>query len=129
MADNSWPKVLGAAGEGIYVSGYTDINTPVGKDYLSATTGDTVFSAYKFYGYINAKLFLDALTKAGANPTRASLQTALNTDFSSYDTGFGPTITWTPEQHGGIKDFEILQVKNGTLTTVSGFIKAASVWP
>lgn len=129
MADNSWPKVLGAAGEGIYVSGYTSVDTPVGKDYLSATSSDPVFSAYKFYGYINTKLFVDALGKAGASPTRASLQTALNTDFSNYDTGFGPTLTWTPDQHGGIKDFQILQVKNGTLAPVSPFIKAASVWP
>ncbi|HEX8995437.1 MAG TPA: ABC transporter substrate-binding protein [Ktedonobacterales bacterium] len=129
MADNSWPKVLGAAGEGIYVSGYTSIDTPVGHDYLSLTSGDAVFSAYKFYGYINAKLFLDALDKAGASPTRASLQQALNTDFTDYDTGFGPTITWTADQHGGIKDFQILQVKNGLLTPVSPFIKAASVWP
>lgn len=129
MADNSWPKVLGSAGEGIYVSGYTSVDTPVGKDYLSLTSGDAVFSAYKFYGYINAKLFVDALDKAGSNLTRASLQQALNTDFSSYDTGFGPTITWTPEQHGGIKDFQILQVKNGVLTPVSAFIKASSVWP
>ncbi len=129
MADNSWPKVLGAAGEGIYVSGYTSIDTPVGKDYLSLTAGDATFSAYKFYGYINAKLFVDALGKAGSNPTRASLQQALNTNFANYDTGFGPTITWTADQHGGIKDFQILQVKNGLLTPVSDFIKASSVWP
>lgn len=129
MADNSWPKVLGSAGEGIYVSGYTSVDTPVGKDYLSLTSGDAVFGAYKFYGYINTKLFADALSKAGANPTRESLQNALNTGFTNYDTGFGPTITWTPAQHGGIKDFQFLQVKNGVLTPVSDFIKAASVWP
>lgn len=129
MADNSWPKVLGAAGEGIYVSGYSDVNTPVGRDYMSLTASDSVFSAYKFYGYINSKLFADALDKAGANPTRESLQQALNTGFSTYDTGFGPTITWTADQHGGIKDFEFLQVKNGVLTQASNFIKAASVWP
>lgn len=129
MADNSWPKVLGAAGEGVYVSGYSSVDTPVGKDYMSLTAGDPVFSAYKFYGYINTKLFADALDKAGANPTRESLRTTLDTDFTNYDTGFGPTITWTPTQHGGIKDFEFLQVKNGVLTPVSDFIKAASVWP
>ena len=129
MADNSWPKVLGAAGEGIYVSGYSSVDTTVGKDYMSLTSSDAVFSAYKFYGYINTKLFADALDKAGASPTRASLRTALDTGFANYDTGFGPTITWTPTQHGGIKDFEFLQVKNGVLTPVSDFIKAASVWP
>lgn len=129
MADNSWAKVLGPSGEGVYVSGYTSVDTAVGKDYMTLTSGDAVFSAYKFYGYINSKLMVDALAKAGDLPTRASLQKALNTDFSGYDTGFGPTITWTADQHGGIKDFEILQVKGGTLTTVSPFIKAASVWP
>lgn len=129
MADNSWPKVLGAAGEGIYVTGYTSVDTPVGKDYMALTSSDAVFSAYKFYGYINTKLFVDALDKAGANPTRDSLRTALDTGFANYDTGFGPTITWTPEQHGGIKDFQILQVKNGVLAPVSDFIKASDVWP
>ncbi|HEY8323140.1 MAG TPA: ABC transporter substrate-binding protein [Ktedonobacterales bacterium] len=129
MSDNSWAKLLGKAGEGVYVSGYADVNTDIGKQYLAATTSDTTFSAYKFYGYIMAKLMLDALGKAGANPTRASLQTALNTDFSNYDTGFGPTITWSPTEHGGISDFEFLQIKNSTLTPASGFIKASSVWP
>lgn len=129
MADNSWPKVLGAAGEGIYVSGYTSISTPVGQEYLSLTSSDPVFSAYKFYGYINAKLFVDALSKAGANLTRASLQNALNSDFTNYNTGFGPTITWSATQHGGIKDFQMLQVKNGLLAPVSPFIEASSVWP
>jgi branched-chain amino acid transport system substrate-binding protein len=129
MSDNSWAKVLGSAGEGVYVSGYADVNTDIGKQYLAATTSDTTFSAYKFYGYIMSKLMLDALSKSGASPTRASLQTALNTDFNSYDTGFGPTITWSAQQHGGISDFEFLQIKNGTLTPVSGFIKASAVWP
>ena len=129
MADNSWPKVLGPAGEGIYVSGYSSIDTPVGKDYLALTASDSVFSAYKFYGYINSKLFFDALGKAGSNPTHESLQKTLNTQFTNYDTGFGPTITWTADKHGGISDFEFLQVKNGLLTPVSDFIKASSVWP
>lgn len=129
MADNSWPKVLGAAGEGIYVSGYSSVNTPVGQQYLSLTSSDPVFSAYKFYGYINTKLFVDALDKTGSNLTRANLKQTLDTQFNNYDTGFGPTITWTADQHGGIKDFQFLQVKNGVLTPVSDFIKASAVWP
>jgi len=129
MADNSWAKVLGAAGDGIYVSGYTNTNSPVAKDYLQATSSDAVFSAYKFYGYINTKLFTDALDKAGQNLTRDSLQKALNQDFVNYDTGFGPTLTWTPDLHGGVSDFIFYQIKNGQLAPVSDFIKASSVWP
>lgn len=111
MSDNSWAKLLGAVGEGIYVNGYADVNTPVGNQYLSLTTGDTTFSAYKFYGYIMAKLMMDALGKAGANPTRASLQQALNTGFTNYDTEFGPTISRSATSHAGIADFEFLQIK------------------
>ena len=129
MADNSWAKVLGTGGEGVYVSGYTSINTPVGQAYLQATTSDPVFSAYKFYGYINAKIFADALSKAGQNLTRDTLRNALDHDFVNYDTGFGPSITWTPGQHGGVSDFMFLQVKNSQLTTVSDFIKASQTWP
>lgn len=129
MADNSWAKVLGSAGESIYVSGYTSTNTPVAQQYLQATTSDPVFSAYKFYGYINAKLFSDALSKAGQNLTRASLQTTLNTDFVNYDTGFGPTITWTPSQHGGVSDFMFFQIQHGQLQPASDFIKASAIWP
>jgi branched-chain amino acid transport system substrate-binding protein len=128
MADNSWAKVLGSAGEGVYVSGYTSANTPVAKEYLQATSSDPVFSSYKFYGYINAKLFVDALDKAGKDLTRDSLRRALDHDFVNYDTGFGPTLTWSPTQHGGVSDFIFSQIKNGQLTDVSDFIKASSVW-
>ena len=76
-----------------------------------------------------AKLFVDALDKTGSNLTRANLKQTLDTQFNNYDTGFGPTITWTADQHGGIKDFQFLQVKNGVLTPVSDFIKASAVWP
>jgi branched-chain amino acid transport system substrate-binding protein len=129
MADNSWAKVLSSAGEGIYVSGYTSTTSPVAQEYLQATTSDPVFSAYKFYGYINAKIFSDALSKAGKDLTRASLRNALDNDFNNYDTGFGPSLTWTPNQHGGVSDFMFFQIKNGQLTPVSGFIKASQIWP
>ncbi|MEO7021627.1 MAG: ABC transporter substrate-binding protein [Ktedonobacteraceae bacterium] len=125
MADNSWAKVLGTAGEGIYVSGYTSTSSPVGQDYLKATASDTGFSAYKFYGYVNAHIFVDALDKAGVNLTRASLRTALDTDFNNYDTGFGPSINWTADHHGGVNNFMFLQIKNGQLQSVSDFIKAS----
>jgi hypothetical protein len=101
----------------------------VAQQYLQATTSDPVFSAFKFYGYINAKLFADALNKAGQNPTRDSLRNALDHDFVNYDTGFGPTLSWSPTQHGGVSDFIIFQVKNGQLAPVSNFIQASSVWP
>ncbi len=129
MADNSWARVLGSAGAGIYVSGYTSTSTPVAQAYLQATASDPVFSAYKFYGYINAKLFVDALQKAGKDLTRDSLRNALDHDFVNYDTGFGPTLTWSPTQHGGISDFMFFQIKNGVLAPVSDFIKASAVWP
>ncbi|GCE09904.1 ABC transporter substrate-binding protein [Dictyobacter aurantiacus] len=129
MADNSWAKVLGSAGEGTYVSGYTSTTSPVGQEYLKATASDPVFSAYKFYGYINSKIFSDALSKAGKNLTRDSLRNALDHDFNNYDTGFGPSLTWTPDQHGGVSDFMFLQIKNSQLTPVSDFIKASQVWP
>jgi ABC-type branched-subunit amino acid transport system substrate-binding protein len=129
MADNSWAKVLGSAGEGVYVSGYTSTSTPVGQEYLQATSSDAVFSAYKFYGYINTKIFTDALSKAGKDLTRDSLRNALDHDFNNYDTGFGPSITWTPDQHGGVSDFMFMKIKGGQLTEVSDFIKASQVWP
>src|SRR5579885_2039081 len=129
MADNSWAKVLGSAGEGINVSGYTSATTPVAQSYLQATASDPVFSAYKFYGYINAKLFVDALQKAGKDLTRDSLRNDLDHDFVNYDTGFGPTLTWSPTQHGGISDFMFFQIKNGVLAPVSDFIKASTIWP
>ncbi|GCE18552.1 ABC transporter substrate-binding protein [Dictyobacter kobayashii] len=129
MADNSWAKVLGSAGDGTYVSGYTSTTSPIGQEYLKATSGDAVFSAYKFYGYINSKIFSDALSKAGKNPTRDSLRDALDHDFNNYDTGFGPSLTWTPDKHGGVSDFMFFQIKQSQLTPASDFIKAAQVWP
>ena len=129
MGDNSWVKLVGAAGAGIYVSGYTSLTAPLVKQYLQATASDPVFSAYKFYGYTQTKLFVDALTKAGKDLTRDSLRHTLDYDFTDYDTGYGPSLTWSPTKHGGTSDFMFFQIKGGQLVPISGFIKAANVWP
>jgi len=129
MADNSWAKLLGAAGEGIYVSGYTSVTSSLVGEYLKATASDPVFSAYKFYGYVNTKVFVDALKKAGKDLTRDSLRHALDYGFNNYDTGYGPSLTWSPTKHGGTSDFQFSQIKGGVLVPVSSFIKASVVWP
>lgn len=129
MGDNSWVKLIGTAGEGIHVSGYTSLTAPLVKEYLAATASDPVFSAYKFYGYTQAKLFVDALKGAGKNLTRDSLRHALDYDFTNYDTGYGPTLTWSPSKHGGTSDFMFFEIKGGQLVPVSSFIKASAVWP
>jgi branched-chain amino acid transport system substrate-binding protein len=129
MADNSWAKLLGAAGEGIYVSGYTSVTSSLVGEYLKATASDPVFSAYKFYGYVNTKVFVDALKKAGKDLTRDSLRHALDYGFNDYDTGYGPSLTWSPTKHGGTSDFQFSQIKGGVLVPVSSFIKASVVWP
>ncbi|MEW6529957.1 MAG: ABC transporter substrate-binding protein [Thermodesulfobacteriota bacterium] len=62
--------------------------------------GDAKPTFYDWYGWGCAKILVEGLNKAGANPTRAGLIKALET-FTDYKTGvFGP-ITWRADKRYG----------------------------
>ena len=52
-------------------------------------------------GYINAKVVVEALRRAGANPTRVAFRQALES-LKNFDLGIGAPLSFGPERHQGL---------------------------
>ena len=52
-------------------------------------------------GYINAKVVVEALRRAGSNPTRVAYRQALES-LRNFDLGIGAPLTFGPERHQGL---------------------------
>jgi branched-chain amino acid transport system substrate-binding protein len=98
---------LGDTGRGVGISQVVpfpwNVGTPVVKDYQrslpNATENDYNFGSLE--GYIAARIFVEGLRRAGANPTREGFVTALET-LRDFDVG-GFQVTYTPTDHNGSK--------------------------
>jgi len=73
------------------------------QDYLAA--GHTGFSSASLEGYINAMVMVEALRRAGSNPTRPALARALDS-MDSYDVG-GFKVQYSNADHGGSRAVEL----------------------
>jgi ABC-type branched-subunit amino acid transport system substrate-binding protein len=128
MGDPLWISLLGAStAEGVLVSSYADLTgkNSEAKAYRSAIAryNGEAYSNYGLYGYFNAGLLIRALKLAGKKLTRASLQTVLDTKFRHLNTGFAGTITWTPTQRFGARQFKIYRIHNGAFVPITGWLK------
>jgi ABC-type branched-subunit amino acid transport system substrate-binding protein len=59
------------------------------------------FSFISLEGYVNARVVVEALRRAGSSPTRSSLRQALES-LRGFDLGIGATLTFGPERHQGL---------------------------
>ena len=98
------------------VPSYDDLALPAVAEYRSlmdkhnpavpASLKDDKYAAqhYSFIsleGYINGRVVVEALRRAGPNPTRASLRQALES-LRNFDLGIGAPLTFGPERHQGL---------------------------
>jgi branched-chain amino acid transport system substrate-binding protein len=58
-------------------------------------------SFISFEGFVNAKVVVEALRRAGPNPTRASLRGALES-LRGFDLGIGAPLDFGPQRHQGL---------------------------
>lgn len=128
MGDPLWVDLIGkSAAEGIHVSSYADLTgkNSVASAYRKAIAAfhGEAYSNYGLYGYFNATLLFKALQLAGKNLTRTGLQRILDTRFHRYNTGFAGTITWTPKQRYGAREFKIYRIHNGAFLPVTSWLK------
>jgi ABC-type branched-subunit amino acid transport system substrate-binding protein len=82
--------------------------SPIVKDYqrnLTTSNGTAEVGFGSLEGYIAARVFVEGLRRAGANPTRESFVTAMET-LRDYDMG-GFYVTYTPADHNGSKYVEL----------------------
>ncbi|MBU4504269.1 MAG: ABC transporter substrate-binding protein, partial [Proteobacteria bacterium] len=67
-----------------------------------------------FEGFINAKILIEALRRAGRDISRESFIRALESIREHY-VGIGASINFGPRDHQGMDDVYLTQVKNGQL--------------
>ena len=103
---------LGDEGRGVGISQVVpfpwNTGTPIVRDYqrnLTASSGGAEVGFGSLEGYIAARVFVEGLRRAGANPTRESFVTAMET-LRDYDLG-GFYVTYTPADHNGSKYVEL----------------------
>jgi len=105
-------RKAGAAGNGVYITQVVpspDSDTSLVKQFKRDIKGGPV-SYTSLEGYVNAEVLVEALRKAGAAPTRASLLSALNG--LNMDLG-GLHIGFSPKHHQGSSKVFLTVVRDG----------------
>jgi ABC-type branched-subunit amino acid transport system substrate-binding protein len=109
----------GADGEGVIITQVMpspdDASVPIVKQYLADMKGANV-GYTSLEGYVNAVVLVEALKKAGPNPTRAALLAALESH--NADIG-GLKIAFSPTNHQGSGAVFLTQVKGGKAVPIS----------
>jgi len=68
------------------------------------------YSFISLEGYINAKVVVEALRRAGPNPTRVGFRQALES-FKNFDLGIGAPLSFGPERHQGLDNVYFTRVE------------------
>ena len=75
-------------------------------------------SAFGIRAYADAIIFVEALKRAGPNPTRESLVAAIEA-MKDFATGIYPPVTYGPDRHDGNNGAVIVRAQNGQWLPVS----------
>jgi branched-chain amino acid transport system substrate-binding protein len=121
-------KALGPLAEGLYFDDYGVLpfaNTPKANFFRSAMTKyadpkKAPIDTFASVGFGAGQVLVEALTRAGKNPTRQGLLNALQTFKKWNGSIFGP-LTWTARTHAGLKGAYILRVHNGDFETLTKY--------
>ena len=68
------------------------------------------YSFISLEGFVNAKVAVEGLRRAGANPTRASLRQSLES-LRNVDLGIGAPLSFGPERHQGLDSVYFTRVQ------------------
>jgi len=81
------------------------------------------YSFISLEGFINAKVVVEGLRRAGANPTRASLRQAIES-LRNLDLGIGAPLTFGAERHQGLDSVYFTRVEGGRWMPVTDWTAA-----
>ena len=81
------------------------------------------YSFISLEGFVNAKVIVEALRRAGANPTRASLRQSLES-LHNLDLGIGAPLTFGPERHQGLDSVYFTRVEGDHWVPVTDWTAA-----
>jgi branched-chain amino acid transport system substrate-binding protein len=121
------PTLGGRAVSGLYAVAATPIPYPDDKDKaLRAWVRryerrfGTVASQQAFRAYLNARVFIEALRRAGPDPTQRRVAHALETFASWRDPEYGGIpVTFSVHDHLGVHSGFLAQVRGGRWTTLT----------
>ncbi len=125
------PTLGGRAVSGLYVVATTPIPYPDDRDTRLRVwvrryeqRFGTVASTAAFRAYLDARVFAEALRRAGPDASERRVARALETMTPWKDPEFGGVpILFTPHNHVGLHSGFLAQVRNGRWTTLTG------AWP
>jgi ABC-type branched-subunit amino acid transport system substrate-binding protein len=109
----SFVKELGVAGRGVMVSQVMPaphlVSTPLGQEFKAAAQASGATVSYAaMEGYVNAKVLVEGLKRAGRNLTREGLIRALES-MQHLDLG-GVLITYGENDHTGSEFVELTMI-------------------
>jgi ABC-type branched-subunit amino acid transport system substrate-binding protein len=71
-----------------------------------------LFNFRSLEGFVNAKVIVEGLRRAGPSPTRMGFRQALES-LRNFDLGIGAPLTFGPERHQGLDSVYFTRVENG----------------
>jgi branched-chain amino acid transport system substrate-binding protein len=113
-ASSGFIKQLGDASKGVIVTQVFPSERAIGQPMvkealaLAKAKGQTELSPAALEGFASAKVLVEALRRAGPNPTRSKMVAALES-IKGYDLGGGLDVSYSPQDHSGI-DFADLSI-------------------
>jgi branched-chain amino acid transport system substrate-binding protein len=118
-SSDSFMKDLGAAGTGVILSQITPaphlVSTPLGGEFKDLARKHNVTISYSaMEGFVNAKVLVEGLRRAGRNLTRDGFVRAMES-MQRIDFG-GIMVTYGPSDHSGSEFVELTMIgKNGRI--------------
>jgi len=101
-------------------------NPVVPEALRDASYGVQKVSFISLEGYVNAKVVVEALRRAGPQPTRASFRQALES-LRSFDLGIGAPLTFGPERHQGLDSVYFTRVEGDRWVPIADWAAAVQV--
>jgi len=77
-------------------------------------------------GFVNAKVIVEALRRAGPQPTRASFRQALES-LRTFDLGIGAPLSFGPERHQGLDSVYFTRVEGERWVPIADWSAAVQV--
>jgi branched-chain amino acid transport system substrate-binding protein len=99
-------------------------HNPQIPDYLrDAKHAPEQLSFRSLEGFVNARVIVEGLRRAGPNPTRAGFRQALES-LKSFDLGIGAPLTFGPERHQGLDNVYFTRVVNARWAPITDWAAA-----